>query len=180
MVAQLRGNGVDVTEHDQAGGLNMDTDLPTIVRRTLDDNRYLVLGTTEPDGTARVSPVFFNHKDTRTFYWVSAPDSQHSRNLAAHPKVSLVVFDSSRAPTEDKDAVYISATAEQVPDAELAAECEPAFATSVSRGARAFAPEELRDPAPLRLYRAIALTYELHLRGSDPANKTGVDTRRAV
>lgn len=158
----------------------MDADLRAVVRRALDNYRYLVLGTTEPDGTARVSPVFFNHKDARTFYWVSSPDSQHSRNLAERPKVSLVVFDSSLAPAEDKDAVYISATAEQVPDAELVAECEPAFAASVSRGARAFTPEELQPPAPLRLYRAIARTHELHLRGSDPVNRTGVDTRLAV
>lgn len=158
----------------------MDTDLPAVVRRALDNNGYMVLGTTEPDGTARVSPVFFNHRDARTFYWVSSPEAQHSRNIAERPKVSLVVFDSSKAPAEDKDAVYISATAEQVPDAELVAECEPAFATSVSRGARAFAPVELRAPAPIRLYRAVARTHEVHLRGSDPANRTGVDTRLAV
>lgn len=30
-----------------------DADLSAVVRRALDSNRYLALGTTEPDGTAR-------------------------------------------------------------------------------------------------------------------------------
>lgn len=152
----------------------------SVVRRALERNRYLVLGTTEPDGTPRLSPVFFTHTDARTFYWVSSPDARHSRNIAERPDVSLVVFDGGTPPSEDKDAVYVSATAEQVPDAELVAECEPAFADSARRGARAFTPDELSRDGDLRLYRAVARTHEVHLRGSDPVNETGVDTRLTV
>ncbi|WP_350274873.1 pyridoxamine 5'-phosphate oxidase family protein [Kribbella sp. HUAS MG21] len=150
------------------------------VRRALERNRYMVLGTTEPDGTARLSPVFFTHTDARTFYWVSSPDAQHSRNLTARPKVSLVIFDGDKPPVEDKDAVYISATAEQVPDEELEATCPTAFTDSERRGARAFTPHELTGDADLRLYRATAQTHEIHLRGKDPANKKNVDTRLRV
>jgi Pyridoxamine 5'-phosphate oxidase len=141
------------------------------VRRTLERNRYLVLGTTEPDGAARLSPVFFTHTDARTFYWVSSPEAQHSRNIAERPNVSLVVFDGDTPPSEDKDAVYVSATAEQVPDAELAGECGPAFADSERRGARAFRSDELSGDGDLRLYRAVARTHEVHLRGSDPMTR---------
>jgi hypothetical protein len=31
----------------------------------------------------------------REFFWVSSPDSTHSRNLAGRPDVSIVIFDSS-------------------------------------------------------------------------------------
>ncbi len=156
----------------------MDDDLQAAVRRTLDENRYMVLGTCEPDGTPRVSPVYFTDVAARTIYWVSSVEAQHSRNLAQRPGVSIVVFDSTRPPKETT-AVYMSATAEQVPDGDLGAACAEAFA-AVGDGARPFTPDELRAPEVLRLYRAAVRTHELHVRGSDPTHGTGVDTRLTV
>jgi hypothetical protein len=46
-----------------------------------------------------------------TFYRVSSPEARHSRNIAERPNISLVVFDGDTPPSEDKDAVYVSATA---------------------------------------------------------------------
>lgn len=148
--------------------------------RALERNRYMVLGTVGLDGTARLSPVFFTHTNARTFYWVSSPEAQHSRNIAERPRVSLVVFDGDKQPSADKDALFVSATAEQVPGAELAEVCGSAFAEAARRGARAFTPAELSGDGNLRLYRAVAHTHEVHLRGSDPMNEAGVDTRLAV
>ena len=68
-----------------------------MARDVIATNRYFVLGTAHPDGQPRVSPVYFNHHEHRSFYWVSSPDSQHSRNIAADPRVNAVVFDSSTA-----------------------------------------------------------------------------------
>lgn len=149
------------------------------VRRVLDTNHYLVLGTSEDDGRPRVSPVYFNHDGYRTFYWVSSPDAQHSRNVAARPAVSFVVFDSQVLPGPDTAAVYVTARAEQVPDDELEAACPRAFGRLVGN-ARAFTPEELREPGPLRLYRAVAIRHDLHIRGSDPKYGRGIDHRRVV
>ena len=42
-----------------------------------------------------------------------------------------------------------------MPDEDLPAQCARAFA-SVGTGARAFSPDELSGPEPLRLYRATA------------------------
>lgn len=59
---------------------------------------------------------------------------------------------------------------------------EAVYMTYVSRFAelRAFAPDELRGPAPLRLYRATIAEHSVLVRGSDPVFGQGVDTRIVV
>lgn len=155
-------------------------DLQGHLRDVLDANRYLALGTTEDDGSPRVSPVFFTHVGHRTFYWVSSRESTHSRNVAARPAISFVVFDSSVEPGPDTAAVYVTARAEEVPDAELPAECERAFRNASDRGGRPFAPEELRGDELLRLYRARADSHAVHIRGSHPELGSGIDRRVEV
>jgi nitroimidazol reductase NimA-like FMN-containing flavoprotein (pyridoxamine 5'-phosphate oxidase superfamily) len=76
--------------------------LAAMARDVIATNRYFVLGTAHPDGRPRVSPVYFNHHEHRAFYWVSSPDSQHSHNIAADPRVNAVVFDSSTPPSENR------------------------------------------------------------------------------
>ena len=154
------------------------SDLQDRVRTVLESNRYLVLGTVQPDGSPRVSPVYFTADGADTFFWVSSPGAQHSRNIARDPRVELVVFDSSLLPGETA-AVYVTATAEEVAADELETACATAFA-HVGEGARAFAAEELSGDADLRLYRATASEIAVHLRGSDPSYGTGTDTRRVV
>ena len=154
------------------------TDLHERVRTVLDANRYLVLGTVQPDGSPRVSPVYFTADGADTFFWVSSRLAQHSRNIARDPRVELVIFDSTRPPGETA-AVYVTATAEQVAADELEAARATAFA-QVGEGARAFAAEELSGDAKLRLYRATASEIAVHVRGSDPSYGTGTDTRLVV
>jgi nitroimidazol reductase NimA-like FMN-containing flavoprotein (pyridoxamine 5'-phosphate oxidase superfamily) len=149
--------------------------------QVLAGNRFLVLGTIDDDGRPRVSPVYFTHADHHAFYWVSSPESHHSRNIAARPRVSFVVFDSSVTPAEQAQAaVYVDADAVEVPEAELAAECARAFAHLRGDGARAFAPEEVSGDAGIRLYRAVATRHEVHVRGGDPTYGKGVDARVTV
>ncbi len=154
------------------------TDLQDRVRTVLGANRYLVLGTVQPDGSPRVSPVYFTADGEDTFFWVSSPKAQHSRNIGRDPRVELVVFDSTRLPRETA-AVYVTGTAEEVSSDELETACATAFA-HVGEGARALAPEELRGEADLRLYRATASEIALHVRGSDPSHGTGTDSRLVV
>ena len=155
-----------------------DPHLQAMVREVVDGNRYLTLGTVEPEGQPRVTPVYFTHDAYRTYYWVSSPRARHSTNLTRQPAVSIVIFNSSVEPAQTR-AVYLDASAAQVPDDELAAACAAAF-RSVGRGARAFTPEELSGSARLRLYRAEATSHAVHIRGGDPTYGTGVDTRVAV
>lgn len=154
------------------------TDLRDMVRDVIDTNRYLTLGTVEQDGLPRLTPVYYNHVGYREFYWVSSPGAQHSLNLVGRAGISIVIFDSTVEPARTR-AVYLAATAEEVAEDALAVACERAFRT-IGGGARAFAPEELSGPAPLRLYRAEATSYAVHIRGGDPTYGTGIDARVAV
>ncbi|WP_109509051.1 pyridoxamine 5'-phosphate oxidase family protein [Nocardioides speluncae] len=147
-------------------------------RRIVDANHYLVLGTSEDDGSPRVSPVWFAHHDYRTFYWISSPEAQHTHNVGARPAISFVIFDSMAVPP-NTGAVYVKATAEQVPDAELAHVCDQAF-QGIKPPFRAYAPEELDSAADVRLYRAHATEHALHIPGRDPKYGKGLDHRRVV
>jgi nitroimidazol reductase NimA-like FMN-containing flavoprotein (pyridoxamine 5'-phosphate oxidase superfamily) len=158
----------------------MDADLlRTMVHDVVDGNRYLVLGTVEPDGLPRLSPVYFTHDDYHTFFWVSAPGAHHSRNVERQPSVSAVIFDSTTLPGAG-EAVYLSAQAQQVPEEELPGECTRAFRNIGDRGAEPFTPAELSGDEPLRLYRAVATRYEVHIRGGHPTLGTGIDKRLPV
>ncbi|MFL6173709.1 MAG: pyridoxamine 5'-phosphate oxidase family protein, partial [Marmoricola sp.] len=50
-------------------------ELADVARRTLADNRYMVLGTVDPSGRPRVSPLWFSLVDHRVAYWLSSPES---------------------------------------------------------------------------------------------------------
>ncbi len=149
------------------------------LREVVDRHHFMVLGTAEDDGTPRLSPVYFNHDEYRTIFWVSSPESQHSRNIAREPRVSLVVFDTDRTPAESPGGVYIGATASEVPVDELERECRRAFRRTLE-GAKAFTPDELSGDADLRLYRAEARSHEVHVRGRDPEFGQGIDRRIVV
>jgi Pyridoxamine 5'-phosphate oxidase len=151
-------------------------DLDARARDVIDANTYMVLGTLDPDGEPRLSPVYFTHVDYADFYWVSSPGAHHSRNVQRHPSISVVIFDSS-VPVGAGQCVYVRADdAAVVPDTELDAHCRAAFAGDLRR-AVSFAPDELSGDAPLRLYRAEATSYDVHVRGRDPVHGTGIDRR---
>ncbi|WP_141576951.1 pyridoxamine 5'-phosphate oxidase family protein [Actinomadura sp. WMMA1423] len=158
--------------------MSLPEDLDELARTVIDGNLYMTLGTSEADHRPRLSPVYFTHAGYRTFYWVSSPDSRHSGNIAARPEVAIVIYDSSAEIGRGR-AVYIDAAASAVPDEELPERCAEAF-PRVDPGAVAFEPADLGGDAPLRLYRADATGYEVHLPGRDPRNASGIDTRRRV
>ncbi|MGS0683549.1 pyridoxamine 5'-phosphate oxidase family protein [Nakamurella sp. GG22] len=159
--------------------MDLPADLDAAAREMIDANAYLALGTTEPDGTPRVSPVYFGHGGYRRFYWISSLATHHSANVAVRPDVAMVIFDSTAAVGEGR-AVYLAGTAGVVPADELAAACDEAFAQSKA-GARRFAPAELSgEDEKFRLYRAVARSADIHVPGRDGRHGTGVDHRRPV
>jgi nitroimidazol reductase NimA-like FMN-containing flavoprotein (pyridoxamine 5'-phosphate oxidase superfamily) len=130
-------------------------DLGAVARGILDSYMYMVLGTADESGRPWVSPVYYASEGYTTFLWVSSPDATHSRNLAGRPQISIVVFD-SRTPIGTGQAVYMAATAEELSGAELERGIDVFSRRSVEHGARPWTGEDVRPPAPLRLYRATA------------------------
>ncbi|NGN70325.1 pyridoxamine 5'-phosphate oxidase family protein [Streptomyces sp. A7024] len=149
-----------------------------IARYLIDGNRYMTLGTTDADGRARVTPVYYAPHGYRILYWISAPAARHSRNIARAPAVSIVIFDSMAA-IGKAQAVYLEARAEQVPDTELPQVAEVACRARFPEQ-KPFPAAELRPPGQLRLYRARVIEHAIHIRGSDPDYGRGVDSRLPV
>ncbi len=127
-------------------------DLDAYARALIDANLYVTLGTAGIDGTPWVSPVYFATADYAEYYWVSAEDAAHSGNLARHPKLSMVIFD-SQVPTYHGRAVYLSATATELADRDR----DRGLGIYPGPAIRGVTPVELADvtaPSRYRLYRA--------------------------
>jgi len=131
-------------------------DLAAYARRIIDAHVYMTLATADAQGRPWASPVWFAHEDHTRFVWVSRPERRHSRNLAARPHASIVIFDSTPRPQGVPEAVYVDAEAEQVAESDEERCVEIFSRRSEALGWPGLTVEEVRPPAALRAYRATA------------------------
>ena len=131
-------------------------DLEETAHAIIDAGAYMTLATADADGVPWASPVWFAPEDDRRFHWVSRPGAQHSLNLAARPRLSLVIFDSG-APISTGQGVYVAAHAEQLSGAEMEHGIGVFSARSLAQGGRAWTAEDVTGDSHLRLYRATAI-----------------------
>jgi hypothetical protein len=85
-----------------------------------------------------------------------------------------VIFD-SRAPVGTGQGVYVSAVAEEVRGDDLQRGIDVFSRRSVAHGARPWGLEDVRDPAPYRLYRATASERSVLDPTATPNRRTPVD-----
>jgi pyridoxine/pyridoxamine 5'-phosphate oxidase len=78
--------------------------------KTLDTIHFATLATVTPEGRPWNTPVMMLHDNVPALYWYSHSASTHSQNIAASPRVFIVIFDSTveLGPKLDR-AVYIEA-----------------------------------------------------------------------
>jgi nitroimidazol reductase NimA-like FMN-containing flavoprotein (pyridoxamine 5'-phosphate oxidase superfamily) len=145
-------------------------------REIVDAGSYMVLGTADADGRPWASPVWYAPAGYREFFWVSSPEVQHSRNIAARPEISIVIFDSRQA-IGTGQAVYMTATAEQVDGADEERGMEIFSRRSQTQGGRRWTVDDVRPPTPIRLYRATVTEHSM-LDKSDEG--PGYDHRTSV
>jgi uncharacterized protein YhbP (UPF0306 family) len=62
------------------------------VAEILGASRLFALATVGPEEEAHANTAFFAADETLTLYFVSERTTQHSRNLAAHPRAAVNVF----------------------------------------------------------------------------------------
>jgi nitroimidazol reductase NimA-like FMN-containing flavoprotein (pyridoxamine 5'-phosphate oxidase superfamily) len=156
---------------------NGQQELEAMARRVIDSNRYMTIASLDEDGAPWATPVYFCPDGYGRLYWISSPETRHSRNIAKAPDVSIVVFDSS-VEIGHAEAVYMRARAEEVA-APTEEDCARAFRPRF-QGVKNFGPDELRSPAGLRLYRAAVDQHWVLIRANDPVWGRGKDTRLAV
>lgn len=149
-------------------------DLSQTAREIIDRSLYMVLGTADEAGSPWVSPVYFAVSDYTDFYWVSLPAARHSRNLAARPEVSIVVFDST-VQIGTGQGVYMTARAEELTGSDLERGIDVFSRRSLEHGGKPWTADDVRPPAPHRLFRASAIQHWT----LDPTAKPG-DQRTSV
>ena len=130
------------------------TDNAATARAIIDSSHYMVLGTADANGSPWASPVWFATEGGE-FVWVSSPEARHSRNLAVRPQLSIVIFDSTVTPG-DGQAVYMSATAEELTGDAIDAGLEVFARGSEAAGLRVWTRDDVVAPARPRIYRAVA------------------------
>lgn len=135
--------------------MDRDQDLAAAARSVIESNLYMTLGTADEAGQPWVTPVYYVPSGYTEFYWVSSPEAAHSLNIAARPEVGVVIFD-SRAPVNTGQGVYMSALAREVAGSDLDRGIEIFSGKSEKDGAGEWTRKDVRPPARLRLYRAIA------------------------
>lgn len=126
-------------------------------RASVGSGLYMVLGTADEAGTPWTTPVYYAHVEMRQFIWVSRPERRHSRNIAARPEVSIVIFDSG-VPINSGQAVYLTGSAHEASSEELPEMVEIFSRRSQLHGGMPFAVEDVTAPRALRLY--VAATTE--------------------
>ncbi len=154
----------------------MNIDLSNIARNIIDSILYMVIGTADESGQPWVSPVYFASEKYKEFYWMSAPGVTHSRNILVRPQVTIVIFD-SRIAVGKGQAVYMSAVAEELAGVELERGLQiynGRFTNPAEHGVRLIRAEDVREPAPYRLYRAIAREHWVLDPNSRPDHRTPV------
>jgi nitroimidazol reductase NimA-like FMN-containing flavoprotein (pyridoxamine 5'-phosphate oxidase superfamily) len=129
-----------------------------IARTVLNANSFMTLATADESGAPWATPVWYATEDYRELYWVSSPSSRHSQNLAVRPTLSIVVFDSTVQPNSGQ-AVYLVATAAQVPASDLDRELAVFSRVAVRRGLAEWNIDRVSGNARLRLYRATATEH---------------------
>lgn len=157
----------------------MDLELADHVRRVIDSNGYMALGTTDEVGHPWVSPVWFASEDYHNFHWVSSPDTKHSQNLAARPDVAIAIFDSS-VPVGGAEAVYMKGVANELTGVELARGLEVFDRVSQEAIGNRWVLNDVKGSALFRLYRATISEHWVLIRGDDPERGSGVDRSERV
>ena len=68
--------------------------LARVAKRLLDAAPLCALATVSAGGQAYINTMYFARGDPWDIIWISAPDSQHSRNLRTSATAAIAVFDS--------------------------------------------------------------------------------------
>ncbi|WP_307721517.1 pyridoxamine 5'-phosphate oxidase family protein [Embleya hyalina] len=140
-----------------------DEDLRVIAGDVLRSVRYLTLGTASRGGESWMTPLAHAWDFADHFYWISAADSRHSRNIDENPAVSVLAYDLGTTGTDQ--ALFGSGTARPLTDDEVAEGCAVYYARRYPdpevRVKRERPADDFRGASPNRLYRARIEAYSL-------------------
>src|SRR5918995_2648279 len=143
-----------------------------LARTIIDRSLYMVLATADAHGRRWATPVYFAPDGYREFFWVSSPDTTHSRNIGVRPEVGIVVFDSG-VPIGTGQGVYMEATVEELSDAELDHGLAVFSRRSVEHGGSTWGRDDI-NPGELMMYRANVVSYSMLAKDGQPDHRVPI------
>jgi hypothetical protein len=152
--------------------MSQQQDPVALVKSIIDSNLYMVLGTADEMGHPWVSPVYYAVTGYRRFYWVSSPDATHSRNIAARPQVSIVVFN-SQVPIGTGQGVYMLAMAQEVKGADLEQGIDTFSRRSLAHGGGGWTPADVQGQG-IHLFRATTSEHSILAKDGRPDHRITV------
>lgn len=84
-------------------------------KQIIDEIIYITLATVTPEGEPWNTPVYTAFDQEYNFYWISCPESEHSRHIAHNGKVFAVIYPSN-VPEGTGEGVYMQGTAKPLND----------------------------------------------------------------
>jgi nitroimidazol reductase NimA-like FMN-containing flavoprotein (pyridoxamine 5'-phosphate oxidase superfamily) len=151
-------------------------ELWSTVPRVLAANKYMVLATAAADGVPWAMPVYFAASD-KHLYWVSSPETRHSRNISMRPTVAITIFD-SQVPIGAAEAVFVEATAGAADDGERDALLK--VLNSRLPPDKALNADDVQPGGPLEIYCATVTRHYVLVRGGDTRFENEFDARMEV
>jgi len=131
--------------------MKMNRDEVKKAKKILSRIMYATIATVSKEGKPWNTPLFIALDEKYNFYWGSAHDSQHSKNIRNKKEVFLTVYDST-APADTGEGVYIEAIAEELEDLDDIQHAHSVLQTR--RPTPYWRLEQFYDDTPLRLYKA--------------------------
>jgi len=146
--------------------------------KIISENNYLALATAGKSGKPWVATVFYAFDDKCNFYFFSAKDSLHAKQIRENPSAAVSIFN-SMLPPDKVDGVQIECKAEQARIVDLphliSVYYHRRFPNGEERAKHQHVPMDFRGIALRRFFKLIPLkVYTL-----DP-NVTEVDRRVEV
>ncbi len=127
-------------------------------RFIIEHNNYAVVSTSDKSGAPWGAVVFYAPDQNYNFYFISAIDSLHAKNIKENPEVAMVIFD-SRTPIGSYDEVQLTGKASIVePEgvkAAISVYKEKLFAHSRNSESEPYSPGEYMAPAEFRFFKVV-------------------------
>jgi uncharacterized protein YhbP (UPF0306 family) len=127
-----------------------------MAKKLLKDNKYIVLATCDNDATPWANPVFYVYDDKYNFYFLSAIDSRHAKNIVENPKIGASIFNSQQR-LGSSEGIQMEGTCAVVRRNELERVIklysDSLFPTSKIKGAERYDPKDYDEPAEFRFFK---------------------------
>jgi nitroimidazol reductase NimA-like FMN-containing flavoprotein (pyridoxamine 5'-phosphate oxidase superfamily) len=125
-------------------------------RKILQENKYMALATTDKDGKPWAAVVFYAYDADYSFYFLSATDSRHGKNISENPYVAAVIFDSKQKLRANSD-VQFEGKASMVGEGELVkvinTYSDRLFPKSKTTPTERYDPRNYSEPSEFRFFK---------------------------